>query len=269
MPVDYDSILTAADSNVMTTTKYYQVGSTLPDSTVAMTEVPLSFGENIEVVVSMALIFFVLVAIFCRTRFLLLSQMKDFLAAKRQYFMEKSRGGSVSEAIHVFLLIIMGALSIALIFWMGVAERENLHLGMEFPFWLVVVSAVVCVCFVYVKAWVYTVVNWVFFDRESSKRWISGYLFLTSLVTYLLYPILLIGMYAHLNQEIVLVSTILIVVLYELLLFYKLIVNFEARKYGYLLKILYFCSVELLPVLVLGHLAVGLSSNVIVKNLIY
>ena len=146
------------------------------------------------------------------------------------------------------------------------SERQSLLL---FPYWLYAAGWLVLQLFVYAKSCLYSIVNFTFFDREPSRKWISGYLLMTSLTAFLFYPIALMDVFSHLSHEIVIWSAILVVVLYELLLFYKLIANFKVKKYGYMLIFLYFCSVELLPTLVFGHLAVWFSDNYIVKNILY
>ena len=96
-----------------------------------------------------------------------------------------------------------------------------------------------------------------------------GYLLMTALTAFLLYPLALLDIFAHVSRETVIGGAILVVFLYELLLFYKLTANFKVKKYGYMLIFLYFCSVELLPTLVFGHLAVWYSDNYLVKNILY
>ena len=75
--------------------------------------------------------------------------------------------------------------------------------------------------------------------------------------------------YSNSLREIVTASVILVVLLYEILMFYKLFANFKKKKGGYLLFFLYFCSVEMLPALVVWDVAMLFSGNIIVKNLLY
>ena len=133
----------------------------------------------------------------------------------------------------------------------------------------IAVGLVVFLAFVYLKAGLYALVNWTFFDTDSNQRWMRGYLLMTALTAFLFYPLLLLDVFAHLRHEIVIGGAILVVIMYELLLFYKLNLNFRARKYGYMLIFLYFCTVELIPTLVLGHLAVWFCDNYLDNNILY
>ena len=103
--------------------------------------------------------------------------------------------------------------------------------------------------FFVLKGVVYGLINWVFFRHEQNVRWVSSYFFLTGVFSFLLYPFALIELYAGLSRKLLTVILLFLFISYEILLFYKLIVNFRAKRYGYLLIFLYFCAVELLPAL--------------------
>ena len=53
------------------------------------------------------------------------------------------------------------------------------------------------------------------------------------------------------------------------MLFYKLIINFRMKKYSYVLIILYFCSVEMVPALAIWRLASYFSGFIIENKLLY
>ena len=268
MTYDYDSILTATDSNVISQTEFYHQGVTLPDHTVAMAERAYAVGNDDYVVGGMVVMFFLLALILYRSRTTMFHRLKDFFSTKRQYVEERG-GDNGSEALNVFLLISISALSLSLIFLDDLMEQGGFTLTMGIPYWLFAAGVVVVLCFVYLKLWLYMLVNWVFFDHESAHRWLVGYLLMTSLTAFLFYSVALFDVFSYANPKVVSVSAILVVFLYEMLLFYKLLANFKVKKYGYLLIILYFCSVEIIPALVLGHAAGWISDNVIVKNLLY
>ncbi len=118
---------------------------------------------------------------------------------------------------------------------------SGFSLGLKVAWWSLV--------FFLLKGLVYVVVNWVFFRDEQNVRWVSSYFFLTGVFSFLLYPFSLIELYAGLSRKLLTVILLFVFISYEILLFYKLIVNFRAKRYGYLLIFLYFCAVELLPAL--------------------
>lgn len=256
------------DSNVVNRTEFYRQGVALPDRTVGAKGRSVVMGDNDFVVGGMLLLLGVLAFIICKGHEAIRWRMKDFFLGRRHFGGEQPEGTS-SEALHVFLLTVIGSVSAALMLFDDLAVENAPILPASMPYWLIGAFFVAYMGAIYLKVGLYACVNWVFFDEESGLRWLRGYLTLTSLVTFFFYPLALMDLLNSVRHEIVIGIVILVVFFYELTLFYQLFVNFKVRKYGYLLIILYFCSVELMPTLVLGHLAVGLGSNDIVKNLFY
>lgn len=262
-----DSVWLASDSNSIRQTELYKQGVLLPDRTMVVGERDFAVGNDDYIVAGMAVMFFILAAILYRSRNVLWHRLKNFFTTKRTYTDDDTEGNS-DEAIHVFLLISISAISLSCMFLDDRIALSSFLPVTGIPYWLFGAGFVMCMAFIYFKAWLYLLVNWVFFDRDSSQRWIVGYLLLTALTSFLFYPLVLLDVFAHFGHEIVIRGAILVVILYELLLFYKLITNFRVKKYGYMLIFLYFCSVELLPTLVFGHLAVWLSDS-LVNNILY
>ncbi len=263
-----DSIWVGLDSNVIRQTELYKQGVLLPDRTMVVGERDFAVRNDDYIVAGMAVMFFILAAILYRSRNVLWHRLKNFFTTKRTYTDDDTEGNS-DEAIHVFLLISISAISLSCMFLDDRIALSSFLPVTGIPYWLFGAGFVMCMAFIYFKAWLYLLVNWVFFDRDSSQRWIVGYLLLTALTAFLFYPLALLDVFAHIRHEIVIGGAILVGVLYEFMLFYKLIANFRVKKYGYMLIFLYFCTVELLPTLVFGHLTVWLSDNYLVKNILY
>lgn len=256
------------DSNAINGTVFYKEGVVAPDHTKAMKMRTYVVADDDCVVGALAVMFFVLAVILYRRGATVLGRLKEFFATKRKFVAEQARTRA-GEGVYVFMLILVGAISMSVIFLDDLMEKGGVSVTQGVPYWLFGAGVLVCMGGVYLKSWLYSFVNWIFFDRESSQRWLSGYWLLTSLMAYVFYPIALVDVFFHSDGKMVSLCAILVVVLYEMLLFYKLVVNFRVNNYGYLLIILYFCSVELLPAIVMGHWAAWLSNNVIVKNFLY
>ena len=108
--------------------------------------------------------------------------------------------------------------------------------------------------FIWAKSVVYHIINSVFFHHEDNRKWQSAYYFLTSLTAYLLYPLALVFTFNKTSDSIIAFCLLFALILYKILLFYKLCTNFETKKSGFLLFFLYFCSVEIIPTLILAHI---------------
>lgn len=268
MTPDYDSILIATDSSVINTTEFYKHGENALDIGIPMSERAYAVCNDDFVVAGVALLFLVMTCILYTSRRMLQFQIKDFFTSKRMYSNETSNENT-KEVNNVFALTTISSLSLSLIFYNHLAQQYNFSTVLGVPYWVFGIGFVGFMVFIYAKAWTYTLVNWVFFDKESSKKWIKGYFMLTSICAFLLYPLSLIDIYFENSAKVVFWGIILIGIIYELLLFYRLLVNFKTKKYGYLLIFLYFCSVEIMPVLVLWNGLGWAADCFIVKNILY
>jgi hypothetical protein len=250
----YDSIWrTAKDSALLNVPGFSQPRVDVPDHTVPMKVFEQGVGGDDYVVMGLVLMFFVLAVTFYKYRTAMFNRLKDFFATKRMY-VDVASGDLGSESWYIFLLTSVGAISATIILMSHRVSEHGVNEWEGMPYWMFGAGYVIYMALVYAKAWLYVLVNWTFFDRENGKRWMAGYLLMTAVVPLLFYPIALMEVFAHASYEMVTTCGILVVILYEMLLFYKTLLNFKMKKYGYLLNILYFCSVELMPALVVGHL---------------
>jgi len=256
------------DSNAINGSKYYKLGTSAADHSVLMSERSYSVSQDDYIVGGVALLFFVLAAILYRSRLYFISRIKDYFATKRQYS-EEITGDNSSESYNIFLLDSISAISISLIMFDIFADKLHFNPVLGIPYWLIGLGYVVIMIFVYGKAWIYTIVNWVFFDSERRRDWIHAYFLVTSLTAFVFYPLALVDLFFENSTTIVIPCVIFMLVLYELLLFYKLNSNFKSKKYGFLLIFLYFCSVELMPAFVLWRILSGASDSFIVSNILF
>lgn len=263
-----DSIWMTSDSNALHQSELVKQGILLPDHQVPMKECSYTMRGDDYVVIGIAVLFFIIALVLYRSRTALLFQTKNFFTTQRM-FVEENVENSLTKVLDEFLLTCISALSLSCFFLHHQLERSCLISTTGVPYWLFAAGLVVFLAFIYLKAGLYALVNWTFFDTDSNQRWMRGYLLMTALTAFLFYPLLLLDVFAYLRHEFVIGGAILVVIMYELLLFYKLKLNFRARKYGYMLIFLYFCTVELIPTLVLGHLAVWFCDNYLDNNILY
>lgn len=99
------------------------------------------------------------------------------------------------------------------------------------------------------KGVVYEFVNWIFFDKERNKYWIQTYFDLVSGASFLLFPVVLLIIYFNLGIQTSKTLIIFLLVFAKILLFYKSIRNFFKHVYGFLHFILYFCALEIIPLI--------------------
>lgn len=97
------------------------------------------------------------------------------------------------------------------------------------------------------KFLLYSIVDWVFFDKKKNLQWMKSFLFIISMEGITLFPIVLLFAYFHISVSSAAIYTISIITLSKLLSFYKTYLIFFAREVSILQSFLYFCALELMP----------------------
>lgn len=265
---DYDSIMTATDSTVINRSSYYKEGVSLPDGDVAMAERPYSVGSDNTVGLCMLALFVLLSLVLRRSGSVLIIRLQSFFKSKRTYTDERY-ADNTRERLSTLAFIFISCMSLSAVWFNPVAEQGEGEGFPSAPVWLYAIGCGAIMAFLLAKICAYGVVNWIFFSHEANKKWTASYLYLTSLTTLIFYPTALLSTYAPQTRQVVTGVVILMIVLYELLLFYKLIINFRVKKYSYMLIFLYFCSVEMVPALAIWRLASYFSGFIIENKLLY
>ena len=116
------------------------------------------------------------------------------------------------------------------------------------------------------KYLVYGFVNWVFFDRKNNGQWRRTQIFLSSLEGVLLFPIVLLQVYFSLSLHAALIYILFVILFIKMLAFYKSYTIFFKRMGASLQIILYFCALELMPLMVLWGVLFITDNYLIIKN---
>lgn len=112
----------------------------------------------------------------------------------------------------------------------------------------------------------YQFVNWIFFDKERNNYWIQTYFDLVSGISFLLFPVMLLIIYFNLGIQTSKVLIVFLLLFAKILLFYKSIRNFFKHVYGFLHFILYFCALEIIP-LILFWKGITYINNILVSKI--
>lgn len=106
------------------------------------------------------------------------------------------------------------------------------------------------------KALLYQVVNWVFFDKKKNEQWMKSYLFLICTEGILFFPAVLLLSYFGLPITETAIYAFIVVILAKLLSFYKAYIIFFKRTVSIMQSFLYFCALEIMPLgILMGDLA--------------
>ena len=110
------------------------------------------------------------------------------------------------------------------------------------------------------KAVAYWAVGWVFFDRKKNEQWMKTYLYLISMEGVLLFPVVMLLAYFNLSIENALIYVGIVVILGKILSFYKTYIIFFRGNGVFLQNFLYFCALEMTPLVSLWGVLVIINS---------
>lgn len=104
--------------------------------------------------------------------------------------------------------------------------------------------------YVIVKRYTYKFINWIFFDKTKNSLWIESYFFIISIFGMLLLPFTLLTIYYDFPFYTGFIIPVFLFFLMNLLFIYKCFSIFFNQLHGSFYLFLYFCTLEVLPFLV-------------------
>ena len=270
-----ECILLSVDSlPVVELPQYYKEGYFAKDSLlhpelqggrygVAGTPVPLSLrGDNI--ITLMLLVSFVLAMVsFSNAREFILRQAKSFLYGYHDRLTGVTE--TATELRLQLLLVTLTSFFFALLFYFYYLSYKGETLAVDSPYYLIAILWATTVAYFALKALLYTVVNKVFFGSKRNVQWLKSLLFITSLEGVMLFPAVILRTYFDMNMQNVVIYFVVVLVIVKLLVIYRCFVIFFRRNVFKLQIILYFCTLEVIPLLTLWG-AVEILGNVLIIN---
>ena len=128
------------------------------------------------------------------------------------------------------------------------SEVLNMYV-LSSPYLLILIFFGMTVGYYALKMLLYTVVNRTFFDGKRNRQWMKSFLFITSLEGALLFPPVVLHAYFNLALNHVVFCFLVVLSIVKMLTIYRTFVIFFRRNVVQLQIILYFCTLEILPLL--------------------
>ncbi len=266
--INYDSILTATDSNVINRTDYYARGVMISDHEVLMSERLYTVGNDSGFMLLLLLCLVVIAFIFHYSRTIIINTWKQYFKNERKYSVK----GVITKNFWVDCMwqVIIASFTISLALFDVFSRRCAFSAATDIPYWIVAVLVLALLVFFLVKLCLYMLVNWVFFPYSDMRsNWVSSYTYLTSLSACPCYILLLLQLYSNTPPYLVVLCYAILTILYETALIFKLFINFRVKKSAVCLIFLYLCSVELVPAILLWRLIQWAGDVFIVANDLY
>lgn len=187
---------------------------------------------------------------------------------KRLFFRSNNRDLSVNDAIesHIqTLFVIQSSFSAAILFFCYTQMRLPHVCNSLSPYLLLAVDTGLFLFYYTAKIIVYRFVNWVFFDKDKRRLWLETYLLTIMLTGVAAFLLALIVVYFSLPFRAMVITVFAIIGLSKLLLVIKCKQIFFNLNYSIFHLILYFCTLELIPILLLWRALIYCNETLVVN----
>ena len=193
------------------------------------------------------LCFIMIVVAFSSVKDFLLHQFKSFFYFSRDVSSEVSE--TAVEFRFQFFLVMLASLLISLLFYFYTLYYIGETYILRSPYYLILIYWGIIMGYYLLKAMLYTIVNLVLFDSKRNKQWMRSFLFISSVEGILMFPIMMINGYFDISVASASVYVLVVLTIIKILTFYKCFIIFFSRNVVKLQIILYFCALEIVPLL--------------------
>ena len=214
---------------------------------VAGDPIPYSVHSD-NVITSLLLVFFVIAAlVLSDARHFIIRQAKSFFYVPRDYSLEVVETGN--ELRFQSFLVFVTSFLISIMYYYYTLTRYGDTFILDSPYYLLAIYLVMVIAYFVLKNVLYTLVNNVFFNSKRNRQWMKSLLFITSVEGLLLFPIVILWAYFDLSMENVVIYFTIVLIIVKILTIYRCFVIFFRQNVVRLQIILYFCTLEIVPLL--------------------
>ncbi len=211
--------------------------------------------RNDDIITTLLLLCFILAIIaFANSMHFIGRQVKDFI------YLPHSESSSMTETStelrFQFFFVVETILLMAITYFFYTTNYVADTFVLQSEYELLGIFFAIFAAYFLMKGLLYTWVNMVFFSGKKNGQWLKSFLFITSFEGVLLFPAAMLLVYFDLKIENVVYYFAFCLIFVKILTFYKCWVIFFRQKSFFLQNILYFCALEIIPMLSLtGGLA--------------
>ena len=204
--------------------------------------------HNDSVITSILLGFFILMVIaYANTHEFVTRQLKKFFYVPSEGTMEITETGTELR-IQLFMVLLSSVL-LSLLYYFYVIHFVGDTFILNSQYLLIAIYLVMMVSYFMAKWWLYTLVNVVFFGSKKNRHWLKTILFISSMEGAVFLPAVLLQAYFDMTEKNVVIYFIIVLIFVKILTFFKCYVAFFRRNVVKLQIILYFCALEMVPLL--------------------
>ena len=204
--------------------------------------------HNDSIITSILLGFFILMVIaYANTHEFVTRQLKKFFYVPSEGTMEITETGTELR-IQLFM-VLLSCVLLSLLYYFYVIHYVGDTFILNSQYMLIAIYLVMMVGYFTAKWWLYTLVNVVFFGSKKNRHWLKTKLFISSMEGVVFLPAVLLQAYFDVTEKNVVIYFIIVLIFVKILTFFKCYVAFFRRNVVKLQIILYFCALEMVPLL--------------------
>jgi len=205
-------------------------------------------GDN--VITSLLLLGFMLAVIaFSSVRHFVVRQINSYIFPGRAEATDMTE--TAGELRFQLFLVGLSALFLSILFYFYTISFIGDTFLLEQQYLLILIFFLVAAVYYLMKAGLYALVNNVFFDSKRNEQWLKSYLFITSVESVVMFPLVLLQAYFSMPFVSAVTYFVIALIFVKLLTIYKCYYIFFRRNVVILQIILYFCALEIVPLLIL------------------
>jgi len=225
--------------------------TTLQESTMGVAGVQLPYKVRGDSAISILLIACFVVFILSTSRSLgyLTRQLKNFFFPTHN---DSSENGAASVMPFLFFLMFVDCLTLAIGSHILATDILDAHFRLNSDIFVIGAFFGLFVLYFAVKDLLYRLTNTVFFDSKRNLQMTRAFIFLAAAEGVLLFPMVLLLVYFDLTEKKAIYYFIFVLILNKILSFYNGWNIFFRQNGGTLQTFLYFCALELVPLLAFG-----------------
>ena len=216
---------------------------------VAGDPVPYQFRNDSLVTIVLMVSFFLIAWVISRSRYYLNEQIKEFFHHRQRENLFSQR--TQNELRGQIFLVFQTCFMLGILFFDYTQEYQQQVFNQVSPYKILGLSVGICTLYYLIKVGAYTFINNIFFDRRQCQQWTESYMLCTLGTGLALLPLGLLVVYFDLDLPNTAICLICILVVDKMLLIYKCYSIFFSYRLGWVHLFLYFCTLEIIPILIL------------------
>ena len=236
------NFFTEKDSTLRTDLPYRSYG-------VAGAPVPYTVRGDNSITILLIFCFVLFVVSVAHTRRFIGKQLRNFFY---EHLHSDSSGETGGELHFQTFLVMVDCLVLAISSYLLARETIATRFMFHTDLTLIAILTGAFAVFFALRWLAGAIVNLTFFGVKKNLQWIKAQLLVTACEGVLLFPMLLLLVYFDFSAENALYYFGFVLILNKILTFYKCWLIFFKQNSGYLQNILYFCALEIAPLLAFG-----------------